>query len=423
MVLAGHLDTVPIADNVPSDLRESTATAAVRLRHQRHEVRRRGDAAAGRPVRRPRRAARARPHLRLLRLRGGRGTRERARPGGPGAARAGCTATSRSCWSRPTARSRPAARARCGRGCDDHGTARAQRPQLAGVNAIHGLAGAARPRWPPTSRARSRSTAARTARGSTRSASTAASPATSSPTRRRSTVNFRFAPDRDEDAAEAHVREVFADAIADGARSPSPTTPAARCPGWPSRRPPRSSPPSAAGRGPSSAGPTSPGSPPSASRRSTTAPATRSSPTPARSTSWSTGCSRPRTRSSPTCPGAPHDHAAEPTQPSPTGRARPRPTRHRGPGRPARRRAERAGQGSTTDQRLLDRRGPQRLGAHRPVAGAAHPVASSSRASALLAELPRAVSVFGSARTPARPPALRGRRRDRRGAGRRPATR
>ena len=31
------------------------------------------------------------------------------------------------------------------------------------------------------------------------------------------TVNFRYAPDRDEDAAEAHVREVFADAIAAGA--------------------------------------------------------------------------------------------------------------------------------------------------------------------------------------------------------------
>jgi succinyl-diaminopimelate desuccinylase len=31
------------------------------------------------------------------------------------------------------------------------------------------------------------------------------------------TVNFRYAPDRDEDAAEAHVREVFAEAIADGA--------------------------------------------------------------------------------------------------------------------------------------------------------------------------------------------------------------
>jgi len=31
------------------------------------------------------------------------------------------------------------------------------------------------------------------------------------------TVNFRYAPDRDEDAAEAHVREVFADVLADGA--------------------------------------------------------------------------------------------------------------------------------------------------------------------------------------------------------------
>ncbi|TKJ19017.1 succinyl-diaminopimelate desuccinylase [Blastococcus sp. CCUG 61487] len=31
------------------------------------------------------------------------------------------------------------------------------------------------------------------------------------------TINFRYAPDRDEDAAEAHVREVFADAVAAGA--------------------------------------------------------------------------------------------------------------------------------------------------------------------------------------------------------------
>jgi succinyl-diaminopimelate desuccinylase len=31
------------------------------------------------------------------------------------------------------------------------------------------------------------------------------------------TVNFRYAPDRDEDAAEAHVREVFAEAVAAGA--------------------------------------------------------------------------------------------------------------------------------------------------------------------------------------------------------------
>jgi succinyl-diaminopimelate desuccinylase len=33
----------------------------------------------------------------------------------------------------------------------------------------------------------------------------------------RVTVNFRYAPDRDEDAAEAHVREVFADAVTAGA--------------------------------------------------------------------------------------------------------------------------------------------------------------------------------------------------------------
>ena len=36
VVLAGHLDTVPIADNVPSRL---DGGRAVRLRHLRHEVR------------------------------------------------------------------------------------------------------------------------------------------------------------------------------------------------------------------------------------------------------------------------------------------------------------------------------------------------------------------------------------------------
>ena len=60
---------------------------AVRLRHQRHEGRRRGDAAAGRAVRRPRRRAGARPHVRLLRQRGGRRRPQRPRPGGPRAPR------------------------------------------------------------------------------------------------------------------------------------------------------------------------------------------------------------------------------------------------------------------------------------------------------------------------------------------------
>ncbi len=80
-----------------------------------------------------------------------------------------------------------------------------------------------------------------------------------------------------------------------GRRSPSPTTRAARCPGCPSRLPPPSSPPWAGRPAPSSAGPTSPGSPRSGFRRSTTGQGIRSSRTPARNTWSSTGCSRPRT--------------------------------------------------------------------------------------------------------------------------------
>jgi uncharacterized protein (TIGR00730 family) len=82
----------------------------------------------------------------------------------------------------------------------------------------------------------------------------------------------------------------------------------------------------------------------------------------------------------------------------PDGR-RPRPTRHRGPvvlrgGEPG----DQA-EGSTTDQRLLDRRGPSDW-VHTDPWRVLRIQSEFVEGFGLLAELPRAVSVFGSARTP-----------------------
>src|SRR5688572_5545025 len=85
-------------------------------------------------------------------------------------------------------------------------------------------------------------------------------------------------------------------------------------------------------------------------------------------------------------------------EPSPERRARP--TRHRGPvmlrgGEPDSRI-----QGTTTDQRLLDLRGPTDW-VHTDPWRVLRIQAEFVEGFGLLAELPRAVSVFGSARTPA----------------------
>jgi uncharacterized protein (TIGR00730 family) len=82
----------------------------------------------------------------------------------------------------------------------------------------------------------------------------------------------------------------------------------------------------------------------------------------------------------------------------PEGR-RPRPTRHRGPimlrgGEP-----DPQTQGSTTDARLLDRRGPTDW-VHTDPWRVLRIQSEFVEGFGLLAELPRAVSVFGSARTP-----------------------
>src|SRR3712207_3226579 len=81
------------------------------------------------------------------------------------------------------------------------------------------------------------------------------------------------------------------------------------------------------------------------------------------------------------------------------GGRRPRPTRHRGPimlrgGEPDPRT-----QGTTTDQRLLDRRGPTDW-VHTDPWRVVRIQSEFVEGFGLLSELPRAVSVFGSARTP-----------------------
>jgi uncharacterized protein (TIGR00730 family) len=93
-------------------------------------------------------------------------------------------------------------------------------------------------------------------------------------------------------------------------------------------------------------------------------------------------------------PNQPPNQAPPNSQPD----RRPRPTRHRGPvvlrgGEPDR------GEQTTTDQRLLDRRGPSDW-VHTDPWRVLRIQSEFVEGFGLLAELPRAVSVFGSARTP-----------------------
>ena len=88
------------------------------------------------------------------------------------------------------------------------------------------------------------------------------------------------------------------------------------------------------------------------------------------------------------------------TTPEPANARKPRPTRHRGPvmlrgGEPD----PRTHDGTTTDQRLLDRRGPTDW-VHTDPWRVQKIHSEFVEGFGLLSELPRAVSVFGSARTP-----------------------
>ena len=105
-----------------------------------------------------------------------------------------------SSWSPPTARSRAAARARCGSTSRPRAGGRTRARSWLGVNAIHG-AGRVLDR---ARRLRGRATVEidgwTTARGSTRSASSGGVAGNVIPDECVVTVNYRFAPDRDEDA-------------------------------------------------------------------------------------------------------------------------------------------------------------------------------------------------------------------------------
>ena len=229
VVIAGHIDTVPLNDNLPAPQRRH---AAARPRHLRHEGRRRGHPAARRdraragprrhlhPSTRPRRSRRAQrpaasspqsdPELIAGRLRDPDGALRRGRrgrlPGHPARRR-----------HRPR-RARPLAR----------GPGRASTRSTAPARSSTGSR--------RTSRARRSSTGSSTTRASTRSSSAAASPATCSPTcapSRSTTASPRT-------AARPRPRRSCATSST-GYDVRSPTAPPERCPGWTCPRPRRSS--------------------------------------------------------------------------------------------------------------------------------------------------------------------------------------
>jgi succinyl-diaminopimelate desuccinylase len=216
VVLAGHLDTVPIADNVPSDLRE--VDSVQRLYGCGTSDMKSGDAVmlrlAGRfgvPGAEPTHDLTFvfYDNEEVESVRNGLGRIARERRGWlygdlailleptDGEIEGGCQGTLRS---RLEIKGRRAHSAR----------------SWLGINAIHGLTGplAALAAYEP----REVEIDGLTYReGLNAVGITGGVAGNVIPDEASLTVNFRYAPDRDEDAAEAHVREVFAEAIAAGA--------------------------------------------------------------------------------------------------------------------------------------------------------------------------------------------------------------
>ncbi|WP_448642688.1 succinyl-diaminopimelate desuccinylase [Geodermatophilus sp. URMC 63] len=214
VVLAGHLDTVPIADNVPGRLEESTG----RLYGCGTSDMKSGDAVMLRLAGRFGAPGAGPAHdltfvfydnEEVEAVKSGLGRVVRERRGWlygdlavlleptDGEIEAGCQGTLRA---RLETRGRRAHSAR----------------SWLGVNAVHGLAGALaalaayRPREVDIDGCHYRE-------GLNAVGVSGGVAGNVIPDEAALTVNFRYAPDRDEDAAEAHVREVFAEAIAAGA--------------------------------------------------------------------------------------------------------------------------------------------------------------------------------------------------------------
>ena len=232
------------------------------------------------------------------------------------------------------------------------------------------------------------------------------------------TVNFRYAPDRDEDAAEAHVRSVFAEAIAAGATFTVTDNAGGALPGL--SEPAAAAFVAAVGR-PARAklGWTDvarfaafgipavnygPGDPQLAHTREEHVLVDRLQPAEDALVAYLSGSNR----------------MTMPPSPQPDRRPRPDPAPR--PGRPARRRARRADGGVDDRPAAAGPPRPDRLGAHRPVAGAAHPerVRRGLRPARRAAARGQRVRQRPHA---ARPPALRRRAWPSAPRWRRPATR
>ena len=202
VIVAGHIDTVPVAGNLPS---HAGGGPALRLRQLRHEVGGGGRAAA----RRPADPAVPRRDLGVLRLRRGRGGTQRPAPAVPQLPAVCWRATWRCSWSPPAASIEGGCQGTLRAEVVTHGKRAHSARAWMGQNAIHAAAGILEllrgyePRKPDVDGLTYRE-------GLNAVGIRGGVAGNVVPDECVVTVNFRFAPDRSAEQAAAHVREVFA---------------------------------------------------------------------------------------------------------------------------------------------------------------------------------------------------------------------